>query len=71
MRDKRLETLSINIKAERVRKKLTQSQLAQLTNISERSISQIEQSKQTPSALVIFDIAKALGITVDELYKGL
>ncbi|MFR1672950.1 MAG: helix-turn-helix domain-containing protein [Candidatus Gastranaerophilaceae bacterium] len=71
MRDKRLETLSINIKAERVRKKLTQSQLAQLTNVSERSISQIEQSKQTPSALVIFDIAKALGITVDELYKGL
>lgn len=71
MRDKRLETLWINIKAERVRKKLTQSQLAQLTNVSERSISQIEQSKQTPSALVIFDIAKALGITVDELYKGL
>lgn len=71
MTDERLKTLSINIRAERVRKQLSQIELAEKVNISENSMGKIERAQQTPSALVIFDIAKALGITVDELYKGL
>lgn len=70
MKDERLQQLALNIKAERVRKKLSQAQLAEAINISERSISQIEQAKQTPSAFIIFDIAQALEIPIEELFKG-
>lgn len=71
MRDERLKILAMNIKAERTRKGLSQAQLAEIINVSERSISQIEQAKQTPSAFIIYDIAQKLGITVDELFKNL
>lgn len=71
MRDERLKQLALNIKAERVRKDLSQAQLAELANISERSMSQIEQAKQTPSAFTIFDIANSLKIPIEELYKGI
>ena len=69
MRDERLKILAKNIKAERVRKDLSQAQLAELANISERSMSQIEQAKQTPSAFTIFDIATVLDIPIEELFK--
>lgn len=71
MRDARLKIMALNIKAERVRKGFSQAALAEAVNISERSMSQIEQAKQTPSAFIIFDIANALGISVDELFKGI
>ena len=71
MRDERLKNLAMNIKAERNRKGLSQSQLADLINVNERSISQIEQSKQTPSAFIVYDIAKILNISIDELFKGI
>ncbi len=71
MKDKRMPLLSANIKAERVRKGLTQEKLAELIDMHERSISQIEQAKQIPSAFVVFDIAKALNISLDELFKGI
>ena len=69
MRDERLKILSANIKAERVRKRLSQQELAFEIDVSQHSISQIEQGRQTPSAFIIFDIANALGIPVDELFK--
>lgn len=69
MRDERLKQLALNIKAERVRKDLSQAELAELANISERSMSQIEQAKQTPSAFTIFDIATVLDIPIEELFK--
>ncbi len=71
MKDKRLKQLALNIKAERVRKNFSQAQLAEAINISERSMSQIEQAKQTPSVFIIFDIANALEIPIEELFRGI
>lgn len=71
MRDERLKILAKNIKAERVRKGLSQSELAYLVNVSYNTICQIEQSKQTPSVFIVFDIAKTLGIPVEELFKNI
>lgn len=71
MKDKRLKQLALNIKAERVRKNISQAQLAEAINISERSMSQIEQAKQTPSVFIIFDIANALEIPIEELFRGI
>ena len=70
MRDERLKYLAANIKAERIRKNLKQDELAYLAKVSPRTISQIEQIKQTPSAFIVYDIANALGIPLDDLYKA-
>ncbi len=71
MKDKRNKILASNIKAERNRKGYTQSELAELINVSDSTISLIERSKQTPSIFIVYDIAKALNININELLKGL
>lgn len=70
MKDERLKFLAKNVKAERIRRGLTQAQLAELIMVSERSISQIEQCRQMPSAFKVFDIASALDIPIEELFKN-
>jgi transcriptional regulator with XRE-family HTH domain len=69
MRDTRIKILGFNIKIERMRKKVTQLALAELANISMDSVQKIENGKQTPSALVLYDIAKALEVPLIDLYK--
>lgn len=70
MRDERLKYLAANIKAERIRKNIKQDDLASLIKVSPRTISQIEQARQTPSAFIVYDIANALNIPLDDLYKA-
>ena len=71
MRDERLQTLGNNIRAERMRKSLSQSKLAELVEISTDSMTKIENANQTPSAFIIFDIANALEIPIEELFRGI
>jgi len=71
MKNNRLEILGNNIRAERVRKKLTQPQLAELIGMNENSIAKIERAEQSPSALAVLDIANALDIPTNELFKGI
>ncbi len=70
MRDERLKYFAANIKAERIRKNIKQDDLASLVKVSPRTISQIEQARQTPSAFIVYDIANALNIPLDDLYKA-
>ena len=67
----RLKTLGLNIKAERTTKNLSQEKLSELIQVSMQTISQIEQGKQTPSVFIIFDISNVLGISMEELFKGI
>lgn len=71
MKDKRLEKLADNIRAERNRKKLTQEQLSEAANVSTSTISLIERNIQVPSIFVVYDIARALEIDINELLKGI
>ena len=71
MKDKRIKLLALNIKAERIRKGLTQFDVAEKINISESSISLIERGVQTPSVFVVYDIAKLLDIDINELFKNI
>ena len=48
MKDSRNTKLALNIKAERIRKGLTQFMLAEKINVSESTISLIERALQTP-----------------------
>ena len=71
MKDKRNEIFARNLKAERYRKNLTQSQLAELVDVSESTISLLERGLQTPSIFLVYDIAKIFGIQIDELMKNI
>ena len=71
MRDKRIIPLGFNVKIERQRRKLTQEQVAESANISKNTLIAIEGGRQVPSCLVLYDIAKVLGVPMEEFYKGL
>ena len=69
MNNDRTKILGFNIKVERMRRNFTQFKLAEMSNVSVDSIKKIETGKQTPSALILYDIAKALNVNIDVLYK--
>lgn len=65
------EALGERIRALRRRQKLSLSELARLADISKGYLSQIERSRATrPSAITIFSIAEALGVSMAELFEG-
>ena len=63
--------LGLNIKAERVRKNITQEKFAELTDISISHISKIEQGITSPTAIVLFKMSKILNIPMEEFFKGI
>lgn len=70
MRDNRLRILGDNIRAERMRKRFSQEKLAELIDVSKDTIRNIENVRQTPSAFIVFDIANALEIPMEDLFKN-
>lgn len=65
-----IKALGLNIKAERNRKALSQAELAEMVDLSQTSITAIEQGKQIPNAINLYLIAKVLEIDINELFKG-
>ncbi len=62
--------LGKTIRLARSMKKLTQEQLAEITNMSTTHISNIENGKTKISLSAIFSISNALGYTIEELITG-
>ncbi len=58
------------IKEYRVKNTLSQGKLAELCNVSRQTINAIENNKYDPTLQLAFDLAKNLGVTVDELFFG-
>ena len=54
----------------RKEKKLTQAQLAEKLNITDRAVSKWETGKSMPDSSIMLDLCKILGITVNELLSG-
>lgn len=54
----------------RKNKKLTQAELAEKLNITDRAISKWETGKGMPDSSIMLDLCKELGITVNELLSG-
>lgn len=69
MGNRRLRTLGLNIKFARMRKEISQEQLAELVDVSRTAISFIETARQNPTILKVIDIAKALDVDINELTK--
>ena len=58
------------IKTMRENKGITQSQLADLIGVSDKAVSKWETAKGLPDISLIEPLAKALGISVTELFSG-
>ena len=54
----------------RKNKKMTQSELAEKLNITDRAISKWETGKGMPDTSIMLDLCNELGITVNELLSG-
>ena len=63
----RLKNIGISIKSERLRRGLSQEELAEKCDISRNSISLIETGKINPTIIRIIDIAKVLEVSIDAL----
>ncbi|MBU8790548.1 helix-turn-helix transcriptional regulator [Oceanobacillus caeni] len=50
--------------------KLSQEKLAKLCNVSRQTINAIENDKYDPTLQLAFDLARTLGVKVDELFLG-
>jgi len=61
--------LSNHIKQHRARLDLTQEDLAGKVGVRRQTILSIEKGKYVPSAFLAFQIARALGMKVDELFE--
>lgn len=64
------ETIGIFISACRKEKGLTQAQLAEKLNITNRAVSKWETGKSIPDAAIMLDLCEILGISVNELLSG-
>lgn len=63
--------LGRNIKAERIRKDITQEKFAELINMSLSHISKIEQGLTSPTAIALFKMSAALKIPMEDFFKGI
>ena len=54
----------------RKEKKLTQAQLAEKLNITDRAVSKWETGKSMPDSSIMLELCKILEITVNELLSG-
>ena len=61
--------LGNNLKAIRTDKNITQSELAELLGVDKSFVSNIENGKNNPTLSTIASLAKALKVSVDELFK--
>lgn len=58
-----------NLKAIRINRRMTQARLAEITGISRININRYENQEINPRLESVIKIARALGVTVDELIR--
>jgi len=62
--------LGRNIKAERIRKAITQEEFAEMIDMSLSYVSKLEQGLTSPTAFVLYKMSKVLGIQMEDFFKG-
>lgn len=60
--------LSNKVKECRIKSNLTQQQLADLVQVSSRTIISLEKGQYNPSVLLAHSLAKIFGLTIEELF---
>jgi len=62
--------LGEKIISERERKSLSQEKLGEISDVDRTYIARIEEGKVNPSIMILYKIAKALGMKLSQLLKG-
>lgn len=62
------EHLKTTMKVERARRDLTQAALAELAGTTRKSVNAIEMGHMVPSTVLALKLARALGMTVEQLF---
>ncbi|HEX4761659.1 MAG: helix-turn-helix transcriptional regulator [Sphingomonas sp.] len=62
------DRLANNLKGRRAELALTQADLAAAVGVTRKTVNTVENGVFTPSALLAIKLAKALGVTVEELF---
>lgn len=63
------EALRNSLKVQRAMRDITQAELAVRAGVTRRSVNAIETGRMVPSVLLALRLARALGVTVDELFS--
>lgn len=64
------EALAYNIRVSRAKMNISQETLAEMAEISTKHVTDIETMKVSPSIFVVYKLANALGLSVNDLvYK--
>ncbi len=66
-----LKKFGKNVKIERIKKDLTQEQLAEIMNVSQNYIANIERGKANMSLLKIYELSKYLNVKLEQLISFL
>ena len=66
-REEVIKIFAENLRAERARKQFSQEKLAEMADITPEYLARIEKEKNSPSLIVIVNLALALNISVDKL----
>ncbi len=69
--DKNLEAFGERVAALRQKRGLTQDDLANKTGLSVDTIGAVEQGRRWARLTTLHKLAKGLGVSTDELFKGL
>ena len=71
MKDNLKYKLGRNIKVERIRKNMTQEKFAEMIDMSLSYISKLEQGLTSPTAIVLYKMAKVLNIQMEKFFDGI
>lgn len=71
MKDNLKYKLGRNIKVERIRKNMTQEKFAEMIDMSLSYISKLEQGLTSPTAIVLYKMAKVLDIPMEKFFDGI
>ena len=63
------DRLTNRLREERARRGLTQAELAELVNVSRKTINTVENGVFIPSTVLALRLARALGTTVEKLFQ--
>lgn len=63
------EQLHNKLREERARRNLTQADLAELVDVSRKTINTVENGVFIPSTVLALRLARALGLSVEDLFQ--
>lgn len=63
--------IGTKIKESRIKKNLSQKELADITGISQTYISKIEENKRQPTLSKVIKLANALDMSIESLIRGI